>query len=75
MVREEYFWSKNKMYEELCAIYYQDHIVVHVGTNDLLSKKELTDIFSTIVDLALKLKSNTCQVSVSNLTTQNNQHH
>ena len=48
-----------------------DHIVIHVGTNDLLLKKELAEISSEIVDLALKLKSDTRQVSVSNLKTRN----
>ena len=52
-----------------------DHIVILVGTNDLSSKKESAEISSVIVDLALKLKSDTCQVSVSNLATRNDQHH
>ena len=51
-----------------------DHIVIHVGTNDLSSKKESAEISSAIVELALKLKSDTCQVSVSHLTTQNDQY-
>ena len=51
-----------------------DHIVIRVGTNNLSSKKVSAEISSTIVDLALKLKSDTCQVSVSNLTTGNNQY-
>ena len=50
------------------------HIVIHVGTNDLSSKKESAEISSAIVELALKLKSDTCQVSVSHLTTQNDQY-
>ena len=51
-----------------------DHIVIHVGTNDLSSKKESAEISSAIVYLALKLKSDTCQVSVSKLTTRNDQY-
>ena len=47
---------------------------IHVGTNDLSSKKESAEISSNIVDLALKLKSDTCQVSVSNLTAGNDQY-
>ena len=46
-----------------------DHIVIDVGTNDLPSKKKSGEISSDIVDLALKLISDTCQGSVSNLTT------
>ena len=51
-----------------------DHIVTHVRTNDLSLKKESAEISSAIVDLALKLKSDTCQVLVSNLTTRNDQY-
>ena len=36
-----------------------DHIVIHVSTNDLPSKKESAEISSAIVNLALKLKSDT----------------
>ena len=45
-----------------------DVIVIHVGTNDLLLKKESAEISSAIVDVALKLKSGIYQVSISNLT-------
>ena len=45
--------------------------VIHVGTNDLSSKKESTEVSSAIVDLALKLKSDTFQILVSHLTTRN----
>ena len=48
-----------------------DHIVIHVCANDLSSKKESPEISSAVVDLALKLISDTGQVSVSNRTTQN----
>ena len=51
-----------------------DHIVIHVGTNDLSSKKESAEISSAIVDLDLKLKSDFRQVSVSNLTTGSDQY-
>ena len=46
-----------------------DHIVIHIGTNDLPSKKPRDN-----VDLALKLKSDTCQVSLSNLRTQSDEY-
>ena len=51
-----------------------DHIVIHVSTDDLSSKKESAEISSAIVDLAFKLKSGTCQVSGSNLTIRNDQY-
>lgn len=34
-----------------------DHIVIHIDTNDLPSKKESAEISSNIMDLTLKLKS------------------
>ena len=51
-----------------------DHIVIHVATNNLPSKKDLAEISSDILGLALKLKSGTCQILVSNLATRNDQH-
>ena len=46
--------------------------VIHVlSSNDLSSKKESTEVSSAIVDLALKLKSDTFQILVSHLTTLN----
>ena len=51
-----------------------DHILIHPGTNDLSSKKQSPELSSAIVDLALKLKSGTCQVSFSNLTTRKDQY-
>ena len=51
-----------------------DHIVIHVATNNLPSKKDLAEIYSDILGLALKLKSGTCQILVSNLATRNDQH-
>ena len=51
-----------------------DHIVIHVATNNLPSKKDSAEISSDIVGLALKLISDTCQILVSNLATRNDQH-
>ena len=48
-----------------------NHRVIYLGTNNLPSNKESTDISSEIANLALKLNSETCQVSNSNLTTRN----
>ena len=52
-----------------------NHRVIYLGTNNLPSNKESTDISSEIADLALKLNSETRQVSNSNLTTRNYQYH
>ena len=48
-----------------------DHVVIHAGYNDLPSKEQSTKISSYI---PLKLKSDTCQISVSNITTRNDQY-
>ena len=50
------------------------HRVIQVGTNDLPSHKVSAKITSDIMDLVLKLESDACQVSVSNVTTRNDQH-
>ena len=65
------------MYGGLCAVYYQEQSRSYsYSRSDKQSfiKKESAEISSAIVDLALKLKSDTCQVSVSNLTTRNDQY-
>lgn len=76
-IRKELFWSKNKIYRGLCPTTWTnpDHVVIHVGTKDLASKKESVEVSSSIMDLALTLKSDTRQISVSNLTTRNAQYH
>ena len=53
-----------KDYVQQTIISNPNHIVTHVGTNDLSSKKESTEISTAIVGLALKLKSDTdtCQI-------------
>ena len=44
-----------------------DHYIIHIGTNDLQSSKSAEDIAEKIVDQALGLKSDKCDVSVSSL--------
>ena len=51
-----------------------DQIIIHVGKNDLPSKKKSAEISSDIVNLVLKLKSDTFQVLVSNLTIGNDRY-
>ena len=64
------------MYGGLCTTYYQDQFRPYSYSRwyKRSSKKESPEISSVIVDLALQLKSDTCQVSVSNLTTRNDQY-
>ena len=47
-----------------------DHIIFHVGTNDILSDKDAGDIAKSIVDLAMSAKSPTYDVSISNIITR-----
>ena len=50
------------------------HMVIHVSTNDKPSQKLSAEISIKSVDFTFKLKSDdTCQISISNLTTRNNQ--
>ena len=51
-----------------------NHIVIHVSKYNIPSQKLSVAISSKIVDLALKLKSETCQISISNLATRNGQY-
>ena len=44
-----------------------DHIIIHVGTNDLASSKTLNEIAESIIALAKNL-TDTCNVSISNIT-------
>ena len=76
-IHEELFWNKNKCMEDYAQPTIRtnpDYKIIHVGTNNLSSKKESTETSSAIVDLVLKPKSDTCQVSVSNLTTRSDQY-
>ena len=47
-----------------------DHILIHVGTNDLPSRRQPDVIAEDIIQLALKLKTNSCGVSISNIVTR-----
>ena len=49
------------------------HIILHVGTNDLPTKKAPEQIAENIVNLAIKLKRN-CDVSISSITARNDQY-
>ena len=47
-----------------------DHKLIHVGTNDLPTRWQPDIIGEDIIQLALKLKTNSCHVSVSNIVTK-----
>ena len=51
-----------------------NHIIFHVGTNDIPSDKDARDIAKSIVDLAMSAKSPTCDVSISNIITRKDKH-
>ena len=52
-----------------------DHVVFHIGTNDVPSKKARETIAKSILDLAISSKSTTCDVSISNILIRKNKHH
>ena len=51
-----------------------DHIIFHVGTNDISLDKDAGDIAKSIIGLAMSAKSPTCDVSISNIITRKDKH-
>ena len=49
------------------------HIILHVGTNDVPTKKAPEQIAENIVNFAIKLKRN-CDISISGITARNDQY-
>ena len=50
------------------------HLIIHGGTNDILTNKQLEQIAKSIVELALSVKSNSCDVKLSDITVRNDGH-
>ena len=44
-----------------------NHIILHVGTNDLILDRTSQDIATSIVNLACSIKDDICHVSISNI--------
>ena len=44
-----------------------DHVILHIGTNDLNSNAALTEIAAKIVNLATEMKTEICDVSISGI--------
>ena len=51
-----------------------DHIIFHVGTNDIPSDKDAGDTAKSIVDLTMSAKSPTCDVSIAYIITRKDKH-
>ena len=51
-----------------------DHIILHVGTNDLTTNIPPEKVGESIIDLASSLKSNSCSVAISNITVRNDRY-
>ena len=51
-----------------------DHIIFHVGTNDIPLDKDAGDVAKSIVDLVMCGNSSTCDVSISNIITRKDKH-
>ena len=49
------------------------HIILHVGMNDVPTKKDSGQVVENTVNLEIKLKRN-CEVSISGITARNNQY-
>ena len=50
------------------------HLIIHGGTNDILTNKQLEQIAKSIVELALSVKSNSCDVKLSDIRVRNDGH-
>ena len=48
-----------------------DHIILHIGSNDLRTKKKSDEIAGEIMELATSLKNHACEVSILNKTAKN----
>ena len=51
-----------------------DHIIIHVGTNDLASNTSVEKVAESIINLASTLKSDSCSVAISSITVRNDKH-
>ena len=51
-----------------------DHIILHVGTNDLPTRKNPDEIAKSIVQLASALKTKSCGVPISSITARSDQY-
>ena len=51
-----------------------DHIIIHVGTNDLASNTSAEKVTESKIDLAPTLKSDSCSVAISSITVRNDKH-
>ena len=50
-----------------------NHVILHVGTNDVTTKQDPQQIAESVINLAVKIKKN-CDVSISSITTRNNKY-
>ena len=50
------------------------NLIIHVGTNDISTNKQPEQIAKSIIELTLLVKSNSCDVMLSNITVRNDGH-
>ena len=65
------------MYDRLCSTNNRenpDHILIHVGTNNLPTRWQPGVIAEDIIQLALKPKTNSCAILASNNVSRNDQY-
>ena len=51
-----------------------DHIIFHIGTNDIPPNKNSEEIANSIIELVLSAKSEPCDVSISNIVVRKDRH-
>ena len=52
-----------------------DHIILYVGSNDILSDKDAGDIAKLIGDLVESVKPPICDLTISNIITRKDKHY
>ena len=50
------------------------HLIIHIGINDISTKQRQEQIEKSIVELALSVKTNFCDVTLSDITVRNDGH-
>ena len=50
------------------------HLIVHIGINDISTNQRREQIEKSIVELALSVKTNFCDVTLSDITVRNDGH-
>ena len=62
--------GESQLYDGPCLPIFRDHIVLHVGTNDLRTENTASQIVKSTIDLATSLKDDENTVTVSGIVSR-----